>query len=152
MDKTDRKIIALLQQDGTLSVADISKEINLSPTPTWKRIQKLEATGVITGRVAIIAPEKVGLGITVFTELEMADHSVETLKAFQKTVSAIPHIIEVYRMAGDVDYQLKAVVPDMASYDALYKELIENVPLKKVTSRFAMERIKFTTAYPLENG
>ena len=148
LDRIDRKIIALLQQDATLSVADVSRLVNLSQTPCWKRIQRLEATGVITGRVAIASPRALGLDITVFTSLELADHSHETLDALGRLVSELPEVVEAYRMAGDVDYKLKVVCPSMEAYDRLYQILIARLPLKKVTSRFAMERIKFTTALP----
>ena len=112
-------------------------------------MQRLEADGVITRRVAIIDPEKVGLGITVFVSIETGDHSQEWLKSFADMVGAMPEVMEFYRMAGDVDYMLRVVVADIAGYDAFYKKLIATVPLKNVTSRFAMERIKSTTALPL---
>ena len=114
-----------------------------------KRVQKLEALGVITGRVALVEQEKIGLGLTVFVSIETRDHSKEWLQAFATAVSAMPEVMEFYRMAGDVDYMLRVVVSDMASYDAFYKRLIEAMPLKNVTSRFAMERIKSTTALPI---
>jgi Lrp/AsnC family transcriptional regulator len=112
-------------------------------------LQKLEAEGVITRRVALVDQEKIGLGITVFVSVETGDHSQDWLKRFAETVSAMPQVMEFYRMAGDVDYMLRVVVRDMQSYDAFYKKLIETVPLKNVTSRFAMERIKQTTALPI---
>ena len=112
-------------------------------------MQRLEADGVITRRVAIIDQDKVGLGITVFVSIETGDHSQEWLKRFAELVGAMPEVMEFYRMAGDVDYMLRVVVTDMAGYDAFYKRLIGTVPLKNVTSRFAMERIKSTTALPL---
>lgn len=149
MDAIDRKILTLLQEDATLSIADIAKRVHLSQTPCWKRIQKLEATGVIERRVAIVAPAKLGLGLTVFVSIETADHSAEWLAKFANAVSALPEVMEFYRMAGDVDYMLRVVVADMAAYDGFYKRLIETMPLKNVTSRFAMERIKSTTAYPV---
>jgi Lrp/AsnC family transcriptional regulator len=149
MDAIDRKILAVVQQDASLSVAEIGQRVGLSSTPCWKRLQKLEAEGVITRRVALVDPEKIGLGITVFVSVETGDHSQDWLKRFAETVSAMPEVMEFYRMAGDVDYMLRVVVPDMQSYDAFYKRLIETVPLKNVTSRFAMERIKQTTALPI---
>ena len=149
MDAIDRKILAVVQQDASLSVAEIGQRVGLSSTPCWKRLQKLEAEGVITRRVALIDPEKIGLGITVFVSVETGDHSQDWLKRFAETVSAMPQVMEFYRMAGDVDYMLRVVVRDMQSYDAFYKKLIETVPLKNVTSRFAMERIKQTTALPI---
>jgi Lrp/AsnC family transcriptional regulator len=149
MDAVDRKILSVVQQDASLSVADIGQRVGLSSTPCWKRLQRLEADGVITRRVALVDPAKVGLGITVFVSIETGDHSQEWLSNFAKTVSAMPEVMEFYRMAGDVDYTLRVVVADIASYDAFYKKLIAVVPLKNVTSRFAMERIKSTTELPL---
>jgi len=150
MDLIDRKIIALLQDDATLPIAEIAERVGLSQTPCWKRIQKLEQSGVIIGRVAIAAPEKIGLGLTVFASIETGDHSREWRARFAKTVSAMPEVMELYRMAGEVDYLLRVVVSDMAAYDAFYKKLTDSIPLKNVTSRFAMERLKLTTAYPVD--
>lgn len=149
MDAIDRKILAVVQDNASLSVAEIGQRVGLSSTPCWKRLQRLEADGVITKRVALIDPEKVGFGITVFVSVETGDHSQDWLKNFADVVNAMPEVMEFYRMAGDVDYVLRVVVQDMASYDTFYKKLIATVPLKNVTSRFAMERIKSTTALPL---
>jgi Lrp/AsnC family transcriptional regulator len=149
MDAIDRKILAVLQEDASLSVADIGNRVGLSSTPCWKRIQRLEADGVILRRVALVDQERIGLGITVFVSVETGDHSQEWLDRFAKVVGAMPEVMEFYRMAGDVDYMLRVVVPDMAGYDAFYKRLIAAVPLKNVTSRFAMEKIKSTTSLPI---
>ena len=149
MDAIDRKILAVLQEDASLSVAEIGNRVGLSSTPCWKRIQQLEADGVILKRVALVDPDKIGLGITVFVSIETGDHSQEWLDRFAKVVGAMPEVMEFYRMAGDVDYMLRVVVPDIAGYDTFYKKLIATVPLKNVTSRFAMERIKSTTALPI---
>jgi len=149
MDRTDLKILAILQEDSSLPVAEVAGRVNLSQTPCWRRIQKLEAHGVIERRVAILDPEAIGLGISVFVEIEAQDHSPEWLAAFAGAVSAMPQVMEVYRMAGDVDYLLRVAVGSMADYDEFYRRLINMVPLKNVTSRFAMERVKSTTAYPL---
>jgi Lrp/AsnC family transcriptional regulator len=149
MDRIDRKILLALQNDASISIAELSSRVGLSQTPCWKRVQKLEAQGVITRRVALVDSVKVGLGLTVFVSIETKDHSKEWLERFAATVSAMPEVVDVYRMAGDVDYMLKVVVADMTSYDAFYKRLIEATPLKNVTSRFAMERIKSTTEPPI---
>jgi Lrp/AsnC family transcriptional regulator len=149
MDAVDRRILAVVQQDASLSVAEIGQRVGLSSTPCWKRLQRLEAEGVIMRRVALVDPDKIGLGITVYVSIETGDHSQEWLKRFADMVGVMPEVMEFYRMAGDVDYMLRVVVPDIAGYDAFYKKLIETVPLKNVTSRFAMERIKSTTALPI---
>jgi Lrp/AsnC family transcriptional regulator len=149
MDRIDRKILIALQRDATLSIADLSNEVGLSQTPCWKRIQKLEAQGIITGRVALLAPEKIGLGLTVLVEITTEDHSKAWLEAFSKRVSEMPEVLEIFRMAGDIDYILKVVVADMAAYDGFYKRLIDMIPIKNVTSRFAMERIKSVTNFDI---
>ena len=149
MDNTDLKILAILQEDASLSVAEIASRVNLSQTPCWRRIQRLEERGVIERRVAILNPEAIGLGLSIFVEIETGDHSAEWIARFADAVSQLPEVMEVYRMAGDVDYLLRIAVGDMAAYDSFYKKLIALVPLKNVTSRFAMERVKATTAYPL---
>jgi Lrp/AsnC family transcriptional regulator, cysteine-sensing transcriptional activator len=149
MDAIDRKILAVVQQDASLSVAEIGHRVGLSSTPCWKRLQRLEADGVITGRVALVNPDKIGLGLTAFVSIETDDHSEEWLKRFAEVVGAMPEVMDFYRMAGDIDYMLRVVVPDVAGYDTFYKKLIGTVPLKNVTSRFAMERIKQTTALPI---
>ena len=149
LDAIDRKILMVLQEDASLSVAEIGDRVGLSSTPCWKRIQRLEADGVILRRVALVDQNKIGLGISVFVSVESADHSEGWLKKFADAVSAMPEVMEFYRMAGDVDYMLRVVVPDIAGYDAFYKRLIASVPLKNVTSRFAMEKIKSITALPV---
>ncbi len=149
MDAIDRKILAVLQEDASLSVADIGSKVGLSSTPCWKRIQRLEADGIIQKRVALVDQDRVGLGVTVFVSIETGDHSQDWRERIAKVVGAMPEVMEFYRMAGDVDYMLRVVVPDMAGYDGFYKRLIAAVPLKNVTSRFAMEKIKSTTALPI---
>lgn len=150
MDSTDRKILAILQEDASVSVADIAKRVNLSQTPCWRRIQKLTESGVIRRRVALLDPDAIGFGLTVFVEIETADHSKAWLERFTAAISDMPEVMEIYRMAGDVDYLLRITVPDMAAVDTFYQRLIARVSLKNVTSRFAMERVKYTTAYPLD--
>lgn len=149
MDQTDLKILAILQEDCSLPVAEIAARVNLSQTPCWRRIQRLEASGVIQRRVAILDPDKIGFGISVFVAVETGDHSQDWLQRFAAAVAAMPEVMEVHRMAGDIDYLLRIAVADMPAYDAFYRKLIAAVPLKNVTSRFAMERVKATTAYPL---
>jgi len=149
MDEIDRKLLALLQEDATLSIAELAGRVGLSPTPCWKRIQKLELAGVITRRVALVAPERIGVGLTVFVTVEAGDHTPAWLERFASAVASMPAVMELYRMAGEDDYMLRVAVADMAEFDAFYKRLIAIAPIKKVTSRFAMERLKSTTAYPL---
>lgn len=152
MDDMDRKLLALLQEDSSLSVAEISERVGLSATPCWRRIQKLEQAGVIARRVALLDPASVGAALTVFVAIEAGAHTPEWLERFAGAVQEMPEVMEVYRMAGDVDYLLRVAVHDMAAFDAFYKNLIAIAPLKNVTSRFAMERIKMTTALPLHGS
>lgn len=152
MDSIDRKILSIVQEDASLPVADVAARVNLSPTPCWRRLQKLVEAGVIERRVALVDPQALGLDVTVFVEIESPDHSKHWLDGFAAVVSEMPEVLEVYRMAGDVDYLLKITVANMASYDEFYQRLIATLPLKNVTSRFAMERVKFTTAYPVPNS
>jgi Lrp/AsnC family transcriptional regulator len=150
LDLIDRKILAELMRDATQPVLRIAERVGLSQTPCWKRIQRLEAAGIVEGRVAIVDPARIGLGLTVFVGIEAPDHGAGWREAFAAAVRDIPEIVEVFRMAGDLDYLLRAVVPDMAAFDALYQRLTEAIPIKNVTSHFAMERIKATTVYPLD--
>jgi Lrp/AsnC family transcriptional regulator len=150
MDNTDRKILAILQEDASISIAEVAARVNLSQTPCWRRIQRLEEAGVIQRRVVLVDPEAVGLGLTVFVEIETGDHSREWLDRFAAAMVEMPEVMEVHRMAGDVDYLLRIAVANMAAYDGFYRRLISLLPLKNVTSRFAMERVKFTTAYAVE--
>src|SRR3979490_1255827 len=136
LDAIDRKILMVLQEDASLSVAEIGDRVGLSSTPCWKRIQRLEADGVILRRVALVDQNKIGLGITVFVSVESADHSEAWLRKFADAVSAMPEVMEFYRMAGDVDYMLRVVVSDMQSYDGVYKQITPAVSLKNVTPPF----------------
>ncbi|WP_426955352.1 Lrp/AsnC family transcriptional regulator [Muricoccus radiodurans] len=150
LDLTDREILRLIQRDSSLSLAAIATEVGLTPTPCWKRIRRMEAAGVITARVALLDPARVGLPLSVFVALETGDHSAGWIDAFARTVSTMPEVVECWRMGGDVDYLLRVVVQDMPAYDAFYRRLTGAVPgLRNVTSRFAMERVKATTALPI---
>jgi Lrp/AsnC family transcriptional regulator len=149
MDAIDRKIVALLQEDASLSLAQIAHRVGLSQSPCWKRIQRLEKAGVILRRVALVSPESIGVGLTVFVSIETGDHSSAWLAKFAQLVTAMPEVMEFHRMAGDIDYMLRVAVPDMQAYDAFYKRLIAKVELSDVTSMFAMEEIKSTTRLPL---
>jgi Lrp/AsnC family transcriptional regulator len=150
LDLIDRKIVAELMRDATQPVAQIADRVSLSQTPCWKRIQKLESAGVIIGRVAIVDPERIGFGLTVFVGIEAPDHSSDWRRTFTEVVTRMPEIMEVYRMAGEMDYLLRVAVRDMGAFDDLYRRLTDAVPIKNVTSHFAMERMKATTVYPLD--
>lgn len=150
LDAMDVKILRLLQEDCTLPVAEIGKRVGLSTTPCWRRIQRLEETGVIRRRVAVIDPKAVKAGVTVFVAITTNQHTKDWLDRFHAAVVDFPEVVEFYRMSGQVDYMLRVVVPDIAAYDAFYKKLISRIELSDVSSSFAMEQIKYTTALPLD--
>jgi Lrp/AsnC family transcriptional regulator len=149
LDAMDIKILTILQEDSTLPVAEVGKKVGLSTTPCWRRIQKLEQDGVIEKRVALLNPRSVGAGVTVFVAITTNQHNAVWLERFQNVVLNFPEIVEAYRMSGQVDYLLRVVVPDIGSYDRFYKAFIGQIDLADVSSSFAMEQIKFTTALPL---
>lgn len=149
LDRIDRKILYELMRDATVPIAQLADRVGLSQTPCWKRVQKLEAAGIIQRRVAIVDPDKIGLGLDVFVEMEAVDHTPEWRDAFREAIKAFPCIVEVHRMAGDVDYLLKVRVSDMAAFDEFYLDLTRALPCRKVTSKFSMETIFRTTAWPI---
>ncbi|MBL4784174.1 MAG: Lrp/AsnC family transcriptional regulator [Cohaesibacteraceae bacterium] len=150
MDRLDRKILKILQVDSTVPVAEIGRRVGLSTTPCWRRIQKMEEDGVITGRVAILDPKKINVKVAAFVAITTNQHSEEWLKRFAEVVREIPEVVEFYRMAGQVDYLLRVVVPDIEAFDAFYKRLISKIDLNDVSTSFAMEQIKYTTELPLD--
>ena len=149
LDQIDRKILTQLMRDATLPIAQLADRVGLSQTPCWKRVQKLEALGIITGRVALVDPGAVGLGLTVLTEVEAMDHTPEWRDRFLATVTSFPEVMEVLLLGGQSDYMLRIVVPDMPAYDAVYQRLTDKVPLKGVRSRFVMETLHRKTHLPI---
>ncbi|WP_395401017.1 Lrp/AsnC family transcriptional regulator [Pseudoduganella sp. UC29_106] len=149
MDKKDLEILSLLQEDASAPLATLAEAINLSSTPCWRRIQKLQEDGVIQRQVALCDPEQLNLGLTAFVAVRTNLHNREWTERFVSGARDIPEIIEIYRMSGDIDYMLKVMVPDIRGYDEVYKKLIKVVDLFDVSSSFAMEVVKHTTALPL---
>ena len=149
MDRLDRMILTILQEDATVPVAEIGRRVGLSTTPCWRRIQKMEEEGVIKARVAVLDPAKVNSKVTVFVFITTNQHNEDWLTRFSKVIGEFPEVVEFYRMSGQIDYLLKIVVPDIEAYDAFYKRLIARIELSDVTSMFAMEEIKSTTRLPL---
>jgi Lrp/AsnC family transcriptional regulator len=149
-DATDRELLSLLQQDAETPIGKIAEAVHLSPTPCWRRIQRLRDEKVITKQVALLDPVKLNVGVTVFVSVRTNQHNDSWFEKFNTTVRQIPEVVEFYRMSGDVDYLLKVVVPDIAAYDTVYKRLIKAADLFDVSSSFAMEELKFTTALPLD--
>ncbi|MBT0670959.1 Lrp/AsnC family transcriptional regulator [Novosphingobium profundi] len=149
LDAADLRILGALQKDGTLSIAALSERVNLSHNSCWRRLKRLDAAGVIKGRVALLDPAKLGLQLTAYVSIRTREHSEAWLREFAAAVESLPEIVELYRMTGDVDYLMKIRVPSIEAYDAVYKRLIAKVRLTDVSSAFAMEEMKNTTELPL---
>lgn len=149
LDAIDKRILRIIQKDASVSISEIASRVGLSQTPCWKRLQRLDAAGVIKRRIALLDPMKLGLGITVFVAIDVGDHSSAALTRFAANVAAMDEVMDFYRMAGEVNYMLRVVVPDMPAFDDFYRRLIEIIPLKNATSRFALENIKSETAFPI---
>ncbi|MEK7660614.1 MAG: Lrp/AsnC family transcriptional regulator [Pseudomonadota bacterium] len=145
LDAIDRRILIALMEKGDMALTELSKKVGLSQTPCWQRVQKLQAKGIIKKQVAIVDPSLVGLNLVVVVSIEAGEHTTNWLAKFNAYINKCPQVVEVLRMAGDIDYILKLIVQDMAVYDKFYQGLIENVPMKNVSSRFVMETIKNTT-------
>ncbi len=149
MDRTDRMILSILQEDATLPVAEIGRRVGLSTTPCWRRIQKMEEDGVIKARVAVLDPAKVNAKVSVFVSITTNQHNEDWLTRFSRIIAEFPEVVEFYRMSGQIDYLLKVVVPDIEAYDAFYKKLVSKMDITDVSSAFAMQVIKNETALPL---
>ena len=148
LDSIDCKILDALQADATIQVADLAAQVGLSTTPCWRRIQRLKEAGVIRSNVMLVDRNKLNVGVTVFVSVRTNNHSEDWFKRFKAAVEVVPEVVEFYRMSGDVDYLLRVVVPDIAAYDRVYKRLIADTQLFDVSSSFAMEELKYTTALP----
>ncbi len=149
MDEMDRRILRILQEDCSLPVSDVARQVGLSNSPCWKRINRMQNDGIIRRQTAVLDAGRLGFGLTVFVSIKTGEHSSEWLEAFSNDITAMPEVMEVHRMAGEVDYMLKVVVRDMESFDEFYKRLIGITALSDVTSRFSMEKLKDTTALPI---
>lgn len=149
MDAIDRKILRALQYDASIHLDELAKSVNLSKTPCWRRIQKMEKSGVIRRRVAILDPNKVGPLLTVFVWVKTGNHASKWMKPFAETIASFPEVMEFYRLSGVYDYFIRVMVADVRAYDEFYKKLIDSADLDDVTSSFAMEEIKYTTAIPI---
>ena len=150
MDEFDKRILSCLQADSRLSLAELAERVGLSTTPCWRRVQRLQADGVIRAHVALLDRQALNLGVTVFVAIRTNQHNAAWLARFAKAVIEVPEVMDCYRMSGEIDYLLRLVLPDIAAYDRFYKRLIERVELSDVTSMFAMEEIKSTTVLPLD--
>ena len=149
MDRIDRHILQILQHDATVSIQAVGERVGLSHNACWRRIKRLEETGIIRKRVALVNASQVGRGVTVYVTVRTANHSEGWLEKFARGVASLPEVMEFYRMSGEVDYLLKVLVSDISEYDRFYKKLIAIAPLYDVSSSFAMEQVKYTTEIPV---
>jgi len=149
LDAIDLKILDLLQNDASCSIAEIGDRVHLSQNACWRRIRRLEEEGIIAKRVALLDPAKLGVGVTVFVTVRAGEHTEKWLETFSAAVRRMPEVVEFYRLTGEIDYLLKLQVADIAAYDRVYKQLIRSAKLMDVSSAFAMEELKRTTAIPL---
>lgn len=151
MDRKDKAILEALQQDARLTVGELAEKVGLSKSACWRRVQALEDEGIIGAQVTLLDQRKLGLDLTVYSAIRTHEHTAEWFSGFHQMVTAMPNVMEVHRLSGDIDYLIRAVVPDMRSYDEMYKEMISKVDLYDVSSSFSMETIKYTTALPLNH-
>lgn len=147
-DQTDQRILAILQQNADMPIAEIAEQVGLSQTPVWRRIKRMEAAGLIRARVALVDQRKAGVPMTIFIAITAPRHAMEWFKGFRSLIEDIPEVVEAYRLTGATDYILKLVVPDIAAYDVVYKRMIDAVEFTTVNSSISMEELKFTTAVP----
>ncbi len=151
IDRFDHRILQQLQSNADIAISELAEQIGLSTNACWRRIKRLEELGVIRGRVALLDERALGLRLTVFVAIKTSEHNDSWLEKFSEGVKNIPEVIEFYRMSGETDYLLKIVARDIDDYDRVYKKLISVAPLHDVSSSFAMERIKSSTALPLQH-
>lgn len=149
LDHLDRRILTILQADAALSLEELGDRIGLSRNAVWRRVKALEESGVIRARVALLDPDKLGLGLTVFMMIKADRHTPDWLDRFTQATRDMPQILGAYRMTGDLDYLIRARVADVKAYDRLYKDLIARVELHDVSASFVMEETKDTTALPV---
>ncbi len=150
-DKVDLALLDLLQKDISMPIDELARRVGLTKTPCWRRIQKLERSGVIKGRVALLDGALLGRKLSVFVQVKTSQHNKIWLENFSKLVSGFPEVSGFYRMSGEYDYLLRVIVGDIADYDDFYKRFIEATSLTDVTSNFAMEEIKNSTEIYLGN-
>ena len=149
LDSIDRRILARLQRDTTLPMAELAEQVGLSLTPCWRRVQKLEKDGYILKRITVLDRHLLNASVTVFVAIRTTEHSIEWIDRFYKATRDMDEVVDIYRMSGEIDYLIRAFVPNIEAYDKLYKKLISKLPASNVTSMFAMEEIKSTSEVPL---
>ncbi|MEM1111593.1 MAG: Lrp/AsnC family transcriptional regulator [Pseudomonadota bacterium] len=153
LDKTDRKILALLQHDASLSASEIAERVNLSQPPCWRRIKRLEEAGVIQRRVALLDQRQLGLNVTVFARIKLSAHGKRSLPEFEEQIRDLPEVLECHTVMGDYDFLLKIVTRDIDTYETLFRNTLSQMPtVQEIHSNAALSRIKITTELPLEDS
>ncbi|KZM38043.1 transcriptional regulator, partial [Marinomonas sp. SBI22] len=123
LDSVDRTLLRLLQDDATMPLAELAEAVNLTTTPCWKRLKRLEEDGILRQRVALLDPVKLGIAFTAFVQIKTSNHSHDWFNHFVSTVTEFPEVIENYRMAGEYDYLMEVQVVDLQAFDNFYKKL-----------------------------
>ena len=150
LDTLDRRILRELQRDASLGIEELGNRVGLSRNACWRRVRHLEDTGIIRARVALVDPDALSLGLTVFIAVRTDRHDPEWLESFTRAVAGLPEIQGVWRTSGDLDYLVKARVAGVRAYDRLYQRLIRKVALADISASFVMEEIKDTTELPVD--
>ncbi len=151
IDKTNKKILRILQENGAITNAELANQVGIAPATALERVKKLEKNGIIKKSVALVDPEKVGMGITAFVEIALKDHCSKVVKLFNKEIRNIPEVLECYHVAGDADYIIKIVTPNIKSYELFAIEKLAQIPnVQKVSTRFVLSTVKYETAIPIE--
>jgi Lrp/AsnC family transcriptional regulator len=151
MDKTDLRILDLLQSDATRSTADIANAVGLSPSPCWRRISLLEESGAIRKRVALLDREKLGLNVLVIVNVRLTSHGRQSLAAFEERVRQFPEVMQCFTVMGAIDFVLVVVTTDIRAYERFMREHLSQLPgIHGIESNIVMTAVKDTTALPLE--
>ena len=150
IDETDRRILGVLQKHGRMSNAELAERINLSPSACHRRVQRLEASKIITGYVALLDPREVDRRSTVFVEITLSGQADEVLDAFEKAIARIPDVLECHLMAGTADYLLKVVARDTDDFARIHRQHLARLPgVAQMHSSFALRTVFKTTALPV---
>ena len=150
IDAFDRKIIGIIQEEPDIAIQALAERVGLSHTPCWRRLKKLEESGVIKGRAVLLDADALGLSVAVFAHIRMKAHDEETLESFERMARSRPEIMECFLMSGEADYLLRVAMPSIAEYETFLKRVLVHMPgVGAVNSSFALKCVKFTTMLPV---
>jgi Lrp/AsnC family transcriptional regulator len=150
LDDFDRRILRTLQLNANYSMAELGQKVGLSHTPCWRRIKRLEAEGIIKGKVILLDPQKLDLGVTVYAYVTIKSHDEDSLNAFESEIQKVKEVVECYSTSGDRDYVLRVLVRSVENYEKLLKRTIAHLPnIASINSTFALKQVKYTTQLPL---